>query len=453
MIVMKFGGTSVQDAAAMEQVISIVKSKLARRPIVVLSAMAQITDTLIRCAQLARERNEVEARRLVDEVLAKRHYEIIAQLIHDSSRRKTLQESVEKYLDEIRALVRGLAVLGELTPRSSDAMSSYGERFSTTILSAAMQDRGLKAELIDVRQVIITDENYTRATPLMDLSAIRAKETLLPILNDGLVPVTQGFIGSTRGGVTTTLGRGGSDYSAAIIGALLDAEVIEIWTDVDGILTADPKLVPNARLLEAVTFKEASELAYFGAKVLHPSTILPAVEKSIPVHVYNSKRPESPGTHIISHEKGGAQLGYIKSIAYKSRITIINIYSTRMLLAHGFLKSIFEVFDRFETSVDLVSTSEVNVSLTIDDTRHLDAIVNELKKFSTVTVERNKAIVCLVGEQMRYTPGITARTFNAIREVNVNMITQGASEVNLSFIINEADVTIVVQKLHHEFFE
>jgi aspartate kinase len=453
MIVLKFGGTSVQDTVAMEQVTAIIKSKLSRRPIVVASAMAQITDSLIQIAQLARDRNEAQAQKLIEDVIRKRHQEAVTQLIRDDSHRKFVQDAVEKYLDEIRALVRGLAILGELSPRSFDAMVSYGERLSTLILSAAMQERGLKAELIDARQVIITDENYTRATPLMELLQPRAKEILLPVVERGAVAVTQGFIGSTRDGVTTTLGRGGSDYSAAVIGALLNAEVIEIWTDVDGILTADPKLVPQARLLEAVTFQEASELAYFGAKVLHPSTILPAVEKNIPVHIYNTKRPESPGTNIVSRERAKDDSGHIKSIAYKKGITVINVYSTRMLLAHGFLKSIFEIFDKFQTSVDLVSTSEVNVSLTIDDTSHLGAIVNELKKFSTVTVEENRAIICLVGEQMRYKPGIAARVFGAIREVNVNIISQGASEINLSFSVNEADVATVVRKLHHEFFE
>jgi aspartate kinase len=453
MIVMKFGGTSVQDAAAIEQVIAIIRSRLARRPIIVVSAMAQITDTLVQCAQLARDGNETETQKLIQDILAKRHHDSIDQLIHDSLRRKLLHDAVEKHLEDIRTLMRGLAILGEIPPRSFAAIAAYGERLSSMIISAAMQERGLKAEVVDARRLIVTDENYTKAAPLMDLSAARIKEVLPPILEKGVVPVTQGFIGSTREGVTTTLGRGGSDYSAAIIGALLNTEVIEIWTDVDGILTADPKLVPQARLLETVTFEEASELAYFGAKVLHPSTLLPAVEKKIPVHVYNSKRPESPGTHIVSHEMSKAQLGSVNSIAYKKGITVINVYSTRMLLAHGFLKSIFEVCDRFETSVDLVSTSEVNVSLTIDDQGRLQTIVNELKKFSTVTVEHNKAIICLVGKQMRYTAGIAARVFGAIRDVNINMISQGASEINLSFIVNESDVRHVVQKLHEEFFE
>jgi aspartate kinase len=453
MIVMKFGGTSVEDAAAMEQVISIVRSRLARKPIVVASAMAKITDTLLHCAQLARSGKEAEAHQLIEDVLARRHQDAAEELVKDGLRRRLLQDAILKYLDEVKTLVHGLAILGELSPRSLDAIASYGERLSTSILSTAMQERGLPAELIDARRLIVTDENFTKAAPLMELTKERAQAILLPKLEKGVVPVTQGFSGATREGLTTTLGRGGSDYSAAIIGAVLDAEVIEIWTDVDGILTADPKLVPKARLLETVTFQEASELAYFGAKVLHPSTILPAVEKNIPVHVYNSKRPESSGTHIVARETAKNGRGSIKSIAYKRGITVINIYSTRMLLAHGFLKSIFEVFDRYETSVDLVATSEVSVSLTIDDTRHLEKIVNELKRFSTVTVEQNKAIVCLVGEQMKYTSGVAARVFGAIREINVNMISQGASEINVSFIVNESDVAAVVQKLHREFFE
>jgi aspartate kinase len=453
MIVMKFGGTSLQDAAAMERVITIIKSKLVYHPIVVVSAMAQITNTLIQCAQLAREGKEPDALKLAQDVLAKRHHETIDLLINDASRKDLLHSAVEKYLDEIKTLIRGLTILGELTPRSLDAMASYGEQFSSMILSAAMQEHSLKAELVDSRRFIITDENYTKAAPLMDVSTPRMKQVLLPLLDREIVPVTQGFVGSTRNGITTTLGRDGSDYSATIIGASLNTEVIEIWTDVDGILTADPKLVPQARLLETVTFEEASELAYFGAKVLHPSTLLPAVEKKIPVYVYNTKRPDSVGTRIVSNEVNEGQSGSVNSIAYKKGITVINVYSARMLLAHGFLKSIFEVFDKFETSVDLVATSEVNVSLTIDDQSHLQSIMNELKKFSTVTVEHNKAIICLVGKQMRYTPGISARAFGAIRDMNIVMISQGASEFNLSFIIDETDVQVVIQKLHREFFE
>ena len=452
LIIMKFGGTSVQDADAIEQVTSIVKSKLDRRPVVLVSAMARVTDTLVRCAELAHEGHETEASRLIDHDLRERHHETINKLIHEDSRRQASQVVIDKYLDEVKELLHGLALLGELTPRSLASVTSRGEYLSSMIVSGAMQERGLNAELIDARQLIITDENYAKATPLMELSEARCKALVNPLLDRGSVPVTQGFIGSTSGGVTTTLGRGGSDYSAAILGALLGAEVIEIWTDVDGVLTADPRIVPDARVLDRVTFQEASELAYFGAKVLHPSTILPAVRNNIPVHVYNTKRPESPGTHIVSGDNSASSNGVVRSIASKKGITIINVYSTRMLLAHGFLKSIFEVFDEFETPVDIVSTSEVNVSLTIDNTSNLETILSQLKKFSSVTFEQNKAIVCVIGEGMRDTSGIAARVFSSIRDINVKMISQGASEINLSFLVNEADVPTAVRRLHSEFF-
>lgn len=302
MIVMKFGGTSVEDAAAMRQVIEIVRRKRALSPIVVASAMAKITDTLIRCAQLAHQGHEDDAQRLLNETVAARHRDAAAQLVTTEPQRSVLLERIDHHLNELRTLLHGLAILGELSPRSLDTVASYGERLSTLILAAAMREAGLDAELLDARQFIITDDRFTKATPLMDLSAPRARALLLPVLHRGAIPVTQGFIGATPHGITTTLGRGGSDYSAAIIGALLDADAIEIWTDVDGILTTDPKLVPHARLLESVTFQEAAELAYFGAKVLHPSTILPAVEKNIPVYVYNTKNPKSPGTRITARE-------------------------------------------------------------------------------------------------------------------------------------------------------
>lgn len=454
MIIMKFGGTSLEDATAMEQAIAIVKAKLSQQPVVVASAMAKITDTLIQCAHLAHTGRESDALALVTEVLAHRHHTVVSQLIKNSWSRMLLQDALDKYMDEIKTLVHGLAILGELSPRSLAAIASYGERLSTLILTAAMQERAINAELLDARRLIITTGNFAKATPVMNLCTARARETVLPLVKQGVVPVTQGFIGATADGVTTLLGRGGSDYSAAILGAALDAEVVEIWTDVDGMLSADPKLVPHARVLETVTFHEASELAYFGAKVLHPSTILPAIEKNIPIHISNTKRPTSPGTHIVARQtKSTGQHGLIKSIAYKKGITVINIYSTRMLLAHGFLKAIFEVFDRFETSVDLVTTSEVSVSLTIDEPHHLDDIVAELQKFSTVTVEHGKAIICVVGEGIKRTPGIAARVFGALKEINVNMISQGASEINISVIVDESDVPAAVQKLHREFFE
>ncbi|MBI4418617.1 MAG: aspartate kinase, partial [Ignavibacteriales bacterium] len=257
-------------------------------------------------------------------------------------------------------------------------------------------------------------------------------------------------IGSTRKGVTTTLGRGGSDFSASIVGAALDAEEIQIWTDVDGILTADPRICPDARQLDVISFREASELAYFGARVLHPSTILPAVEKNIPVRVLNSRRPDSPGTLIIA-DPPKANVP-VKSIASKKGITVVNIQSTRMLMAHGFLERIFSVFNRYQTPVDLVTTSEVAVSVTIDNTDHLEDIVKALSEVGDVGVYEHKSILCIVGEQMHSTAGIADRVFHALRDINVVMISQGASEINMSLVLDEKDIVEAVKRLHAEFF-
>ncbi len=292
---------------------------------------------------------------------------------------------------------------------------------------------------------------HAAAAPLFDRIAQEARLRVLPHIQAGKIVVTQGFIGSTTKGITTTLGRGGSDYSAAIIGAALDAEEIQIWTDVDGVLTADPRIAPAARKLRVISFREASELAYFGAKVLHPSTILPAVEKSIPVIVLNSKRPQSTGTRIVANPPKSNAV--VKSIASKIGITVINIQSSRMLMAYGFLSSIFAVFQKHKTAVDLVSTSEVAVSLTIDNTTRLEDIVIDLREFAEVGVFSQKAIVCVVGEQMRSTAGVVDRVFRGLQDINVIMISQGASEINMSLVIDEEFVDQAVQRLHREFFE
>src|SRR5207248_2018133 len=264
------------------------------------------------------------------------------------------------------------------------------------------------------------------------------------------VVVMGGFIGSTPEGVTTTLGRGGSDFTASIVGAGIDAEEIQIWTDVDGMLTADPTILPGGHRVKTISFAEAAELAYFGAKVLHPATVMPAIEKNIPVLILNSRRPEVGGTRITSQEVHCRNV--VKSIACKRKITLVNVHSTRMLMAHGFLHRIFEIFDRMETPVDMVSTSEVSVSLTIDNARNLDAICGELRQFAAAEIERDQAIVCLVGENIRYTPGVAARVFDSLGDVNVRMISQGASLLNLSIVVAEADLVRAVERLHGAFF-
>ncbi|MCI0489660.1 MAG: lysine-sensitive aspartokinase 3 [Blastocatellia bacterium] len=449
MIVMKFGGTSVQDAAAINQAAEIVGGRDARAPVVVVSAMARVTDALLTVAQKAKERRFDELKSSISE-LRERHIATARELLSTVSEIDGVERGLQELFSDLEGLASSVATLGELTPRSQDAIASFGERLSSLIIAAAFRERGIPAELIDSRAFIISDSNFTAAAPLMPETESRAREALLPIIESGRVAVAQGFIASTLDGVTTTLGRGGSDYSAAIIGAALRAEAIEIWTDVDGLMTADPRAVPEARRIRVISFAEAAELSYFGAKVLHPSTVLPAVEKEIPVHIYNTHNPACEGTLIVNRPRPSRNL--IKSIAFKRGVTIVNVASTRMLMAYGFLRAIFEVFDRHQTPVDVVTTSEVSVSMTLDQPERLEAIKRDLSGFGEVTVENNKAIVCVVGDNLKFTPGLAARLFRAIESTNVNMISQGASEINLTFVIDESDVEEVVRSLHREFF-
>jgi aspartate kinase len=455
MIIMKFGGTSVQDAASIRSVIEIVKNKVSKKPLVVVSALAGATNQLLESAKLAVAGQKHEAIGVLNN-LRIRHFGVAEDLIRRPEEMDPLSKTMDEIIAKLANLVEGISLIGELTNRSLDMFAAQGEWLSSAVLAAAMREAHLNAEWFDVRRVMITDDHYSSAVPDMARLKKNCEAYLFPRIQANGLVVTQGFIGSTPDGITTTLGRGGSDYSAALLGAAMHAEDIEIWTDVDGVLTTDPRIVRSAKRVKQMTFQEASELAYFGAKVLHPATIVPAVEKNIPVHVLNTKNPNSSGTLIANHlalsrESAGSSC-VIKSIAHKKGITILNIVSSRMLLAHGFLFSIFEIFKNHGTSVDVVSTTEVSVSLSVDDAAHLDAIVRDLSAFAQVQVERGRAIVCLVGEQMLNTPGIAGRTFHAIKEININMISQGASKINLTFVISDKDVETVVTKLHDEFF-
>ncbi|MFZ0794906.1 MAG: aspartate kinase, partial [Candidatus Korobacteraceae bacterium] len=300
------------------------------------------------------------------------------------------------------------------------------------------------------RQVIVTDAQHSRAVPQTEEINDRLHDRIQPLIEQQRVPIMGGFVGATREGVTTTIGRGGSDFSAALVGAGLNAARIEIWTDVDGMKTTDPRICAEARRIKLISFEEAAELAYFGAKVLHPATVLPAVEKNIPVLVLNSRNPANDGTRILSHTPRSRSL--FKAIAAKSRITVIDIVAARMLMAHGFLAQVFEVFARHHCAVDVVSTSEVSISLTVDSNEAIPQIAADLEKLAFVKYSGRKAIVCLVGENLRDTPGVAAQIFDAIRDINVRMISQGASEINLTFVIDEADVPEAVRRLHARFF-
>ncbi len=449
MIVCKFGGTSVQDADALNRFLQIISARRDRHPIVVSSAMGKTTNHLLEAAQTAAAGKKQAALDLLTRIKEKHFKE--AQKLGVAVGDDWVSETINAYFKEIRDLVKGLSALGELTPRIMDAMASYGERLSTVILTQLLENQGLPAQLMDARECIITDDSYTRANPLFDLTEAAILEHFGPVLQSGKIPVFQGFIGRTRDGITTTIGRGGSDLSAAILGAALGAEDIQIWTDVDGIMTTDPRMVPEARRIKTISFDEAAELAYFGAKVLHPATIIPAVHKGIPVHVLNSYKPDQEGTLIT--DQGQPCENPVKAIAYKSGITVVNVASTRMLMAYGFLKRIFEIFEHFKVPVDVVATSEVSVSLTVDETSKLWDIVTELKKIGEVNVEGSKSIVCCVGENLRNVQGVLHIAFIALQDIRIQMISQGASAVNITFVIDDERLPEAVRALHDAFFK
>ncbi len=452
LVVMKFGGTSVEDPAAIERTAAIVAGRVAagKTPVVVVSAMAKVTDQLLRAGAAAAAGDKTGAL-AISSRLRSRHRDTACALVKDAGVIAELQKWIDQKFDSLDEVLRGLAAILELTPRISDLIVSNGERISCRIIAAAFRERGIDAEAIDARKIILTDSQFQKAVPIDNTIEQRAEEKLRPLVNAGKVPVMGGFIGSNEAGITTTLGRGGSDFTAAIIGGALNAAAIEIWTDVDGIMTADPRVCPDALRVKVISFEEAAELAYFGAKVLHPATILPAVKKNIPVLVLNSRNPTNDGTRIISlapHCKSP-----FKSIAVKKKLSIIDLVASRMLMTHGYLKEIFTVFDKHQCPVDMVSTSEVSVSLTVDSNDKLPAIAADLGKLADVKYEGKKALICMVGEDIRGQNGMAAQVFNAVRHINVRMISQGASEINMSFMIEEEDADEAVRSLHAAFFQ
>ncbi|HUD66798.1 MAG TPA: lysine-sensitive aspartokinase 3 [Candidatus Sulfotelmatobacter sp.] len=448
MIVMKFGGTSVEDAKAIDRVASIVEGRLAQKPVVVVSAMAKVTDTLLTMAKAAGAGERKTALKLCRS-LQERHYNTASELLGTALFTEFHSELGVEF-ENLDELLRGISAVGEITPRTTDHVAAFGEMLSSKIVAAAFAARGLNGAHVDSRDVLITDSAYMQAVPQFEETNAKLQERVQPLLHEGKVPVMGGFIGSSRTGITTTIGRGGSDFSAAIFGAGLSADRIEIWTDVDGILTTDPRICPDARRIKVISFDEAAELAYFGAKVLHPATVLPAIQKNIPVYVLNSRNPSCEGTRITTRAPQGKNI--FKAIAAKKRITIVDVAAPRMLLAHGFLRSIFEAFDRHKVAVDVVSTSEVSVSLTVDSNQAIPALAADLAKLADVKYEGRKAIVCLVGEKLRDTPGIAALVFRELADKKIRMISQGASEINLTFVIEEDEVPDVIQRLHKTFF-
>jgi len=451
MIVMKFGGTSVGDVSAIRGLVEIVKTRLDKKPVVVVSAISKATDTLQNAARLSEKGELGSAKKLLKELEAQ-HITICKELLGEGA--KDYEEvtlRIKEYFSAILELIKGVSLLAELSDRSMAKIITHGELLSSLVIDAVFKHNNIKTALVDAREFMYTDDNYLKGEPMTEIIKTEVPRLLTKLLKNNDVILTQGFISNTEDKRTTTLGRGGSDYSASLIGMAMDAEEIEIWTDVDGMLTADPRKVNRTKIVPVISFEEAAELAYFGAKVLHPLTIQPAVEKDIPVRILNSKNPENEGTLILSDSK--IIKGGIKSISCKENIKVLNVFSTKMLNSYGFLRKIFEIFDKNQTSVDLITTSEVNVSLTLDNEEHIEEIVKELSIFSTVKVEEEKSLVCVVGKGLKNTKGIAKRIFQKLGDFNITMISQGASLINVSFVVNKSDLQEVMQLLHDEFFD
>ena len=446
---MKFGGTSVEDARAFERVRRVVAAREAERPVVVVSAMGGFTDALLEAVGAASGGDAGAAAQALERQF-ERHVEVARALLAEGAAGEVAasieaaRRGVAEALGAVAAEAKPLALL-------QDEVVSYGERLSAELLAHVLRGAGLRARCVDARRCIRTDAEHGRATPHKDETERRTCEELEHLVEAGEVPVMGGFIASSAEGLTTTLGRGGSDYTAALVGAALRAREIQIWTDVPGVLTCDPRIVKEARTIPRLSYAEAAELAYFGAKVLHPKTILPAVVRHIPVRICNSRDPRAPDTVVYFDAEMSPRT--VKAIALKKGVHIVHVTSARMLGAYGFLRAIFEVFERHRTVVDIVTTSEVSVSLSTEDTDALDLVVAELEKFSAVRVEEGRAIVCIVGEGLRNTPGIAARVFNTIRDINVLLISQGASSINLTFVVEEQHADEAVRRLHEAFFE
>lgn len=447
MIVVKFGGTSVGDADAINRAADVVASRVPRAPVVVVSAASGTTSDLLSLAEQAAHGHLIGAVRAVEHI-RERHVGLCEVLLRDVATGTDTTAEIAAMCDEIASLAEALATLGHITPRSLDAVASFGEQMSSLLVTEAFRARGIAAQHVDAREVIVTSDHFNEAEPRPDAISDRVRDRLTPIVRSGMVPVLGGYIGATESGVTTTLGRGGSDYTASLLGAALGADDIEIWTDVDGMLTADPRVVPNAHLIQQIRFDEASELASFGAKVLHPNTIAPAVRRGIPVYIYNTRNPLASGTRITFD----APRRPVTAIAAKGDVTMVKVSAPRMLLAQGFLRSVFEIFERHRTSIDVVSTSEVSISVTLDDALRLDELVVDLRLLGDVSVERNRAVVAIVGSGIGDRGDCMGRALRALGDMHIYMVSLSATGINLTVVVEGPAMQDAIRALHAEFF-
>jgi aspartate kinase len=460
--VMKFGGTSVGDASCIARTAQII-AQAARENgcVAVVSAMTGVTNRLIEAAKRAGTGHSGEAAAVL-EALRQQHDKALAELVPKENARKAIEQEMEEVFAEGRRLFEGTALLRELTPRTLDAISSLGERLSAPLVAGALRELGLQSEAVEATEVIVTDMFHGGATPLMDLTREECEVRLRPLLDKSIVPVVTGFIGATEEGILTTLGRGGSDYSATILGAAMSADEVIIWTDVDGVLTADPRLVPDARTIPVISYREAAELAYFGAKVLHPKTLNPVMQAAIPVWIRNSFAPGHPGTMITP--KGQSIGGGVKALTAIQDVALISVGGPGIVGLPDVVGRTFSTTAEVRANVLLISQSSSQNDICFivsagDAQRTVEALRKEFaqdlahEKVEHITIDTNIAIVAVVGENMRGTPGIAGRTFNALGRENVNLIAiaQGSSESNISFVVEEKAVKTALITAHREF--
>jgi aspartate kinase len=451
MIVMKFGGTSNRDAASMSNVIRIVSAHLSHRPVVVISAIAQATNELEKSARAASAGDVAGATVFVDRLM-ERHNDILTHLLSDPDRIAGLRTVLEAHRKELVNLIQGVGILKELTAKTMDAFCSHGERLSSRIVAAGLQEAGVESVWIDAKDFMLTDDNFGRALPLMKIVVEKVEQVLRPPLEKGIVPVTQGFIGVTRSGAYTTMGRESSDFSASIIGAAMNAQRVQIWTDVDGILTADPRVIPDVRKIKRMSYEEAFELSYFGAKVLHPNTMLPLLEKNIPVEIRNSRKEGGTGTVVDLPAPSADALPMVTSIACKEDMTVFVISPRTRLNQYLFWEGILSVLNRAGCAAGSISTSEYSMALAIDGNADIEGLRLQLEEHGRVTVVPGQGSICIVGKGLRGSSGVLDRIFAALNDAKVTMISFGASGLNVTVVLAAADVETALRRLHGEFF-
>jgi aspartate kinase len=464
MIVMKFGGTSVGSAERYKQVAQLVGSFQDQQPVVVVSAMAKTTDWLLNTARTlltSTTADGSQAERAINE-FRERYQQVITETYHHPQIQAEVGAVIEKLIQELARFFTGIELLGELSPRTLDATAAFGEKISSQLLAAALREAGFPAQAVSAEELILTDNAFTHARPNMAVTTTRTQNRLLPLIEQNIIPVVTGFIGTTETGITTTIGRNGSDYSASILGAALNAQEIWIWKEVNGVMTADPRLVPGARSLRRLSYAEAGELTYFGSEVVHPRTVRPAIEKGIPIYIKNTFDPAFPGTLIDRPQEETD--GVVKAVTSAKNLALITVSGSEVLTVPGVAARVFAVVARLELNVLMISHASSSQDLCfVIERNQVDNVIGTLSKefereiereeIDTIVAATDVVIVAVVGAGMRGSPGVAGRVFSTLGKhgINIIAIAQGSSELNISLAVSSQDEKAAVTAIHEEF--